>query len=257
MTASVPTTPVPSDLVAFVAHPDDAEIHCGGTLALAAAQGWRAAIVDFTRGELSTRGTPERRAEEAAEAAAVLGLACRVQLGLPDGHVRDDDDARRQVVALLRRMRPRVVIAPPASDHHADHVAVAEIVSRSVYLAGVARYAPEADGPEPWRPRCLLHHVGTRPAIPDLVVDVSAVFEQRMRAMRCYRSQFHAPESDEKPTRVSHPEFLAWVEGALRRHGFLIGVSHGEAYTTPEPVPVTDVIRQLGADRWSVAPETS
>jgi bacillithiol biosynthesis deacetylase BshB1 len=237
----------PCDIAAFCAHPDDMELNCGGTLALSAKQGWKTAAVDFTRGELSTRGTPENRDKEAAAAAGALGLSCRVNLGLPDGHLQDTDENRKQVVRALRLMRPRVVIAPPLEDHHADHVAVATILSRSVYLAGVAKYLP---GLEPWRPHALLHYLGSRPAIPALVVNISSVFELRMEATRRYRSQFYQENSSEASTRISHPEFLQAIEGRARSFGAFIGAAFGEAYTVDEPVPVTDLVTLYSKEPW-------
>lgn len=237
----------PCDIAAFCAHPDDMELNCGGTLALSEKQGWRTGAVDFTRGELSTRGTPEDRQKEAAAASGVLGLSCRVNLDLPDGHLQDTDENRKQVVRVLRLMRPRVVIAPPLQDHHADHAAVGTILSHSVYLSGVAKYLP---GLEPWRPRALLHYLGSRPAIPAVVVDISSVFELRMEATRCYRSQFYQSDSSEAPTRISHPEFLQGIEGKARTFGAFIGVTFGEAYTTEEPVPVTDLVTLYSKEPW-------
>lgn len=231
----------------FAAHPDDAELNCGGTLALAAVQGWKTAVVDFTRGELSTRGTLEKRAKETDKASRVLGLSYRVNLELPDGHLHDCDDYRQIVVRTIRQTRPQVVIAPPLEDHHADHIAVATIVSRSHYLAGVEKYFP---GLEPWRPHYLLHYLGSRPAIPDLVTDISSVYEKRTQAVLCYGSQFHNTRSQERATRISHPEFLHWIDGRLRHFGLMIGVSYGEAFTTPEPVPVFDLVAQLRRGTW-------
>jgi bacillithiol biosynthesis deacetylase BshB1 len=236
------------DIVAFTAHPDDVELNVGGTLALAGEQGWRAGAVDFTRGELSTRGTPEIRAKEAEAAARVLGLACRLNLALPDGHLHDTDDSRKAAVRILRQLRPRVVLAPPLADHHADHMAVAAIVRNSLYLAGVENYLPDL---EPWRPHVLLHYLGSRAALPALVVDITSVYARRVEAIRCYRSQFHQEGSTERPTHISHPDFLGAIEGTSRRYGALIGVKYGEAYTTPEPVPVIDLVSLYARAPWS------
>lgn len=247
----------PCDIVAFTAHPDDVELNCSGTLAAAAAQGRKAGVVDFSRGELGTRGTPEIRAREAAAAARALGLTCRINLGLPDGHLRDNDEARGLVVRLLRAMRPRVVIAPPLVDHHADHMAVAETVSRSFYLAGVARYGmPQSDAtaPEeataPWRPRALLHYTGSQITAPDVVVDITDVYEARKKAILCFASQFYKDGSDELPTRIAHPDFFDALEGRARHFGALIGARYGEAYTTPEPVGVTDLVSLYDREAW-------
>lgn len=241
--AEIRTEPGPCDLIVFTAHPDDAELNCGGTLALAAEEGWRTAVVDFTRGELATRGSPEERAEEALRAAEVLGLGYRINLGLPDGRLHDRDEHRLEVVRLVRRMRPRVVIAPPLEDHHPDHAAVGKIVSRSYWLCGISRYSPDL---EPWRPPHILHYLGSRASSPEIVVDIGRVYERRARAVACYRSQFHDPGSREPSTRISHPEFLDWVNGALRRWGFLIGAGWGEGYTSPVPVAVRELARHFG-----------
>ena len=238
----------PCDIVAFAAHPDDVELNCAGTLALAVKQGHRAGVVDFCRGELGTRGTPESRDQESAAAAEVLGLTCRVNLQLRDGHLRDDDESRALVVRALRRMRPTVVIAPPpANDHHADHVATGQTVSNSFYLAGVRKYVP---GDEPWRPHALLHYCGSRLTAPTLVVDVSEVYDVRTQAALCYRSQFYQEGSTEPETRIAHPEFLEAIDARARHFGMSIGVKYGEAYIAPEPVPVRDLVELFGKTPW-------
>ena len=240
-------TILPADIVAFTAHPDDVELNCAGTLAKAVSAGWRAAAVEMTAGELSTRGTVENRAREAAAAAEALGLEQRFHLGLPDGHVRDDDASRKAVVEVLRAMRPRVVIAPPLEDHHADHMATAQILTNAFYLAGVEKYAP---GLPPWRPRTLLHYLGSRADVPSLVVDVTSVYEKRRQATLCFRSQFYQEGSDETTTRISHPEFLEAIDGRSRYFGTLIGVGFGEAYRTVEPLPVQDLVSLFSVDPW-------
>lgn len=239
--------PTPCDIVAFAAHPDDAEMTCGGTLALSARRGWRAGVVDFTRGELATLGTPKTREEEAVEASRILGLSCRLNLGLPDGSLRDGDDVRREVVRLIRILRPRVIIAPPLLDHHPDHMAVGEILERSVYLSGVARYAP---GEPPWRPRALLQHTNLYRVSPALVVDITEVYDLRRRAIACYASQLRRKDPSEPATRISHPAFLAALEGTCRHYGSLVGAEYGEGFLSGVPIPVQDLVALFGAEPW-------
>ncbi|MEM7232463.1 MAG: bacillithiol biosynthesis deacetylase BshB1 [Planctomycetota bacterium] len=261
MSEEIPEQAVPCDIVAFVAHPDDAELYVGGTLALAKEQGHRTAIVDFTRGELSTRGNLESRAAETAAASRTLGLSCRVNLDLPDGHLRDNDESRLAVVKTLREMRPSVVLASPIDDHHADHMAAGIIVKRSVYLSGVRKYGPT--DLEPWRPNTLLHYVGTHAAVPDCIVDISSVFETRDAAIRCYQSQFFGADSTsvgnprtelgdggQQSTRIALPEFMEWMNGRARHFGMLIGASYGEAFTSDHPIPISRPVDIFGRSAW-------
>lgn len=238
---------IPSvDLVVFAAHPDDAELNCGGLLLTSRARGWKTAVVDATRGELGSLGTVETRREEARQAAEVLGLTTRLQLGLPDGGVRDTEASREAVISTIRRLRPRVVVAPPRDDHHPDHSALGELLDRCFYLTGIARVVP---GVAPHRPAALLHHGGTRPFVPDLIVDVTEVIEDRRRAIECYVSQFR-PEKPRPGIRISSRHFLDSVEGRLRHFGSLIGVPHGEPYTTAGPLPVGDPVSLFESEPW-------
>jgi bacillithiol biosynthesis deacetylase BshB1 len=244
---SASDTFAPCDLVVFAAHPDDAELCCGGLLAKTAKRGRRAAVVDLTRGELGSLGTPEDRAREAAAAAEVLGLAERRNLGLPDGAVRDTDENRRLVVAAIRELRPRVVVCPPAVDHHPDHMGVAELVRQSFYLCGIRNFLPELP---PWKPKALLHHFGTRPMQPQLVVDVSDVIDVKMRAVRCYESQFAARQSGDFALRIASGSFLESIEATLKYYGSLIGVAYGEPFTSELPLPVTDLAGLFEIEPW-------
>ena len=237
----------PCDLVVFSAHPDDAELTCGGLLLTAAAAGWRTGVVDFTRGESASLGTPETRAQEAREAAGKLGLALRRNLDLPDGRLDDSDAAREMVVRTVRELRPRVVLSPQLDDHHPDHMAVAEIVKRSFYLCGIKNYLPELP---PYRPRALLRHLSLRPFRVDLVVDLSEFLERRMDAVRCYRSQFTGRQQDGFPVRVASKNFLDAVEASLRHYGSLIGAAAGEPFSLETPLPVRDLVGLYESDAW-------
>lgn len=235
------------DLVVFAAHPDDAELCCGGTLALAASQGRRTAVVDMTRGELGSLGDADIRSAEAAGAAEALGLTRRMNLGLPDGGVRDTDENRAKVVEVLRELRPQVVIAPPFEDHHPDHMGTANLVRQSFYLSGIRKFHPQAP---PWKPKTLLHHWGSRAFTPQLVVDVSAVFEQRMQAVRCYKSQFGERQEEGFPLRIAAKGFLESIEATLKYFGSLIGVAYGEPYKSELPLPVGDLVGLFGVEPW-------
>ena len=237
----------PCDLVVFSAHPDDAELCCAGLLITARERGWRTGVVDFTRGESASLGTPEQRAAEARAATETLDLAFRRNLGLPDGRLHDDESVRELVVRTVRELRPRVVVSPQLDDHHPDHTAVAEVLKRGFYLCGVKNYLPELP---PFRPRALLRHLSLRPFRVDLIVDVSRVLERRMEAVRCYRSQFGGEQLAEFPVRIASKNFLMSVEASLRHYGSLIGVAAGEPFTLETPLAVRDLVGLYETDAW-------
>ncbi len=147
----------------------------------------------------------------------------------------------------MRELQPQVVIAPPLNDHHPDHMAVGELVRQSFYLCGIRKYAPELP---PHRPKALLHHMGTRPMNPQLVVDISDVIEDRMRAVRCYESQFGAPQDGEFAVRIASANFLESIEATLKYFGSLIGVAYGEPYTSELPLPVSDPVGLFDVEPW-------
>jgi N-acetylglucosamine malate deacetylase 1 len=231
--------PEPCDILAIGPHPDDVELAVGGTLLRQARAGRRTAIVDCTRGELGTRGTAEIRAREAKEAARSLGVAVRLNLGLPDGGLFADDAARRKLVVAIRALRPVVILAPHDDDLHPDHEQGGRLAREAAFLAGVAKYEP---GAPPHRARAVLQYPSHRPFTPSFVVDVSDVFEAKRAACLAYRSQFHDPTSKEAETYLSRAQFWEWWEGKARYFGNLIGAAYGEPFLAPGPLRVDDVV---------------
>lgn len=223
------------DALIFGAHPDDIELTSGGLAALLAAHGHRVGLVDLTRGEGSTRGTVETRAQEAAAAARLLSAHSRRSLALPDMGLNARDHGQLQaVVACLREARPSLVVAPDRHDPHPDHVEGSQLVTRACYLAGLARF--DAPG-ERFRPRRLLYAMYRAAKPPHLVVDISTVWEQRQSALRAHSSQL-APSGPS--TYLTSPDFLPGVEGRARAFGALIGVRYGEGYRTHGPLAIND-----------------
>lgn len=229
------------DIAAICAHPDDAELVMGGTLAAEARRGRRVALVDLTRGESGSRGTPEERAGEAEEAARILGVALRESLGLPDGRLQPTPEQKDALVAVLRRLRPRVVLLQHWEQRHPDHAAAGRIVYEASFLAGLKNYRPELG--QGFRPTKLCYALSTTDAAdvrPSFVVDISAVWPKKLAAIQAFRSQFTPASSD-----VPLP-FEGWrtaVELAARRLGQRIGVEFGEGFVTKEPLRVDDVAR--------------
>lgn len=245
------------DVLALAAHPDDIELCVGGTVCTLTRAGHRVGIVDFTRGELGSRGTPELRLQEAETAAAVLGLSVRENLGLPDGNIENSKANQRAVIRVIRRYRPRVVLINALACRHPDHGAAARLAIDALYYAGLRKIATtEDDGApqEPWRPHHVLHYMQAVPFDPTFVVDVSDVWEQRTEALQAFASQFYNPDydpqADEPETFISNPEFFAWVEARARTYGFQIGVTYGEPLLYRHgPVGVRDLMGVLQQEK--------
>jgi len=233
------------DVIAFGAHPDDAETACGGLLVNLVGRGHRVAICDLTRGELGTNGSPELRGREAAAAARVLGIAARLQAGLPDGGL-DGRSVEQQsaLVGFLRAHRPRLVIAPHPRSRHPDHAEAAELVRRAVFFAAVPRFAP---GTSACARPVRLQAADYWPLRPSFVVDVSAALATKLEALRCYRSQFERQSAAAVPTHLNDPAFLRRIETDARHYGRLIGVAAGEAFVVDGGVPVEDPLATFAA----------
>lgn len=238
------TAPIPVDVLAVGAHPDDVEMHAGGTLLRLESLGYRTGIVDLTRGESSTRGTVAERAAEALAAAETLRVSARVTLDLGDGRLVDDASSRAAVVAVLRACRPRLVLTHHADQPHPDHVAAASIVTAAVYLAGLVNVSPEA-GP-PARPSAVLHFGLPRGTPPSFIVDVGPWEETWRRALGCHRSQWHDPGRTAPESAVSREDFLSRLVARRRGDGAAIGASVGEAFHVRGCLAVADPVALLG-----------
>lgn len=232
------------DVLAIAAHPDDVELSVGGTLIKLAAMGYRTGILDLTRGEAGTRGTPEIRQQEANRAAEILGLAVRENLDLGDAHIWVNEESRVKLVRALRRLRPRVIFTQHADDPHPDHAHTAQLVREAMHISGLTKYDAEA-GLERWRPNCIAHFLFPRTVAPTFIVDISAESERKWEAIRAHASQFFNPASNELQSRVSTPAFLNEIEARDRYFGALIGAERGEAFFIREALNVVDPVALL------------
>ncbi len=232
------------DVLAVGAHPDDVELGCGGLLHKLAQAGKRVAILDLTRGEMSTRGTPEERSLEADAAAAVLGVAERVNANLPDGGVANTPEQRLAVIGFIRRFRPKLLLTLMTPDRHPDHTAAHALVSDANYLAGLARIDT---GRFPHRtPHLLFFNPYTDFAgSPAFVADISANFEAKLASLRAHATQFHNPGSQEPETFISSKLFWDGIEVRARYWGARIGVVYGEPFHANGPMPL-DGLSGLG-----------
>ena len=181
------------DLLAIAAHPDDVELACAGTMLMNKHAGKRTGILDFTRGELSTRGTLESRARETEAATKILQLDYRANLNMPDGNIELSQENLRRVIVQLRKTRPTILLAPSKSERHPDHEAAAELAHRAAFYAGLVKIeTKDEDGnpQKPHRPLLLLHYLQGHHVESTIIVDITPVIEERMKAVDAYASQF-------------------------------------------------------------------
>lgn len=219
------------DLLVIGAHPDDAEVHVGGLLALASRRGLKAGILDLTSGDLGTRGTAKTRRAEADTSARLLGVE-RHHLGFPDGRFTEAEEYRLLLMAKLRELRPAVLILPAPDDRHPDHRRAHRLGQEAAYYAGLKNYPCEGG---PWRPKAVAWMAGERPGQPDLVVDVTEVWATRMAAFDAFGSQFSADPG--ASTRIAHPAFRRGVEGRAMHFASFLLCGWAEALWCEKPVP--------------------
>ena len=247
------------DVLAFGTHPDDLEIACGGTLLLLANRGHRVGAVDLTRGELGTRGSEKIREKEAAAAGEILKLQVRENLGIPDGGIEKTRENLLRVIRVIRQYRPRLLLSPYWEERHYDHVHASQLVAEAAFYSGLAKIETGQESFRPYRVLYYMSRIGYRPSF---VVDISEVFEAKMRALRCYRSQFHTgangddsedpetqPETqaDTRPdtppdTMISTPYALEALEAAWRYYGAMIGARYGEPFLLREALELRDPV---------------
>jgi bacillithiol biosynthesis deacetylase BshB1 len=232
------------DILAFGAHPDDVEISAGGTLALQQSLGYKCGVVDLTRGELGTRGTPEIRDREAKNAARELKLEVRENLGFRDGFFLNDEEHQLAVIRMIRKYRPEILIANAPADRHPDHGKAGELVKTSSFLAGLHKIHTEMEGSpqKAYRPRLVLHYIQFQNLVPDVILDIGNFINAKMASIKAYRSQFYDPNSDEPETVISGKNFLDSIEYRARDMGRLIGVDYAEGFISAQDLGITDLM---------------
>jgi len=222
------------DVLAIGAHPDDLELGVGGLLHKLCQQGRRVVILDLTRGEMGTHGTPELRLAEAARAAEILGVAERVNAGLPDGAVANTTEQQRRVIPFIRQYRPSVLLATMTPDRHPDHAAAHALARDANYFSGLGKIDT---GQERYRtPRVFYYHPYTEETAPSMVVDISGHMQAKMEALRAHASQFYNPNARQAPTRIASKEFWESIQTRAAYWGSRISAAHGEALYTDGPL---------------------
>ena len=229
------------DVLAIGAHPDDVELGCSGALINEVKRGKKVGIIDLTQGELGTRGTIETRYQEAADAARIMGIHARENLKFRDGFFVNDEAHQLKLISAIRKYQPEIVIGNIMEDRHPDHGKAGSLIYDSCFLSGLRQVKTTDENgreQEKWRPKYLFHYIQDRFYEPDLIVDISDVWEQRMESIKAYKTQFHDPESDEPQTYLSNPEFLDAITGRARLLGKRIGVQFAEGFISKKNIGI-------------------
>ena len=228
------------DVLAFGVHPDDVELGCGGLLLQEKLLGKKTAIVDLTQGELGSRGTIETRYDEAAVAASILKVDARDNIKIADGFFVNDKAHQIKVVEQIRKYRPEVIICNATEDRHPDHGRSSQLVTDAAFLSGLVKIETSVEGEaqEHYRPKYVLHYMQDRYLNPDLVYDITDVFEQKLESIRAYKTQFYNPEIEGPETYISTPGFLESVIYRAKMLGKLIGVEYAEGFMSKKHIGI-------------------
>lgn len=234
------------DVMAIGVHPDDVELSCAGVLLIEKKNGKKTGIIDLTQGELGTRGTAETRKQEAADAARILGVDVRENLGLRDGFFQNSEADQLKVIEAIRKYRPEVILCNAPEDRHPDHGRSAKLVSDACFLSGLRKIATTAGGKpqEAWRPKYVLHYIQDRFLQPDFVIDISEVMDTKLESVKAYGTQFHNPALNEPQTYISTPDFLDSIIYRSKMMGKMIGVKYAEGFISEKMIglPSLDVL---------------
>jgi len=233
------------DILVITAHPDDAELSCGGTIAAHIAKDKKVGMIDLTQGEMGTRGDARTRQIEAAKSKKILGVTVRENLGFRDALFKNDEAHQLEVVKVIRKYKPDILITNAVHDRHPDHPRTAALVKEAYFLSGLVKFNSRLDEKEqdPWRPDALYHVIQSLYIKPDFVVDVSDFWDKKIEAMQAFKSQFYHPDADtdEPQTYVSTPEFMKMIEARAQDLGHSIGVRYGEGFTVNRNIGVKNL----------------
>lgn len=231
------------DILVFAAHPDDAELACSGTIARHIAQGKKVGIVDLTQGEMGTRGTPELRLQESSDAAKILKLTVRENLGFKDIYFLDDHEHQLEMVKMIRKYQPEIVLANAITDRHPDHGKGASLATNSCFLSGLRRIETQLEGESqlPWRPKNVYHYIQNNYIQPDFVVDITDYWDVKLESIKAFKSQFYDPNSSEPQSFISSENFLGFIDARSREFGHSINVKYGEGFTKEKMLGIGDL----------------
>jgi N-acetylglucosamine malate deacetylase 1 len=238
------------DILAIGVHPDDVELGCSGTILNEIRAGKKVGIIDLTQGELGTRGNIETRYKEAANAASILGVQLRENLKMRDGFFTNDQAHQLRLIQSIRKYQPSIILANALEDRHPDHGRAGKLIAESCFLSGLSKIVTNNEEGKPqarWRPYYVLHYIQDRYHEPDLIIDITDVFSQRMKSIEAYGTQFFNGDSSGEQTYISSPEFYESVVARARMMGKRIGVKYAEGFITEKKIGISglDALIQL------------
>jgi len=232
------------DILAIGSHPDDVELGCSGTLINEVKRGKKVGIIDLTQGELGTRGSIQTRYQEAVDAAKIMGITARENLKMRDGFFKNDEEHQMQLIKVLRKYQPEIVIGNILEDRHPDHGRGGWLLYDACFFSGLRQVKTKDENgkqQDKWRPKMLLHYIQDRFYEPDIIIDVTEVWEQRMQAIQAYKTQFYDPNSSEPQSYLSNPDFLEAIISRARLLGKRIGVKYGEGFVSKKNIGLTSL----------------
>ena len=235
------------DILAFGAHPDDIELGCGATIAKEVSLGKKVGIVDLTQGELGTRGSAELRIIEANNAAKILGVSVRENVGFADGFFTNDKKHQLEIIKMIRKYQPDIVLCNAIDDRHIDHGKGSKLVSDACFLSGLVKIETELEGKqqEKWRPKHVYHYIQWKNIAPDFVIDVTGFIQKKQASVLAYSSQFYDPNSKEPESPITSKTFIESINYRSRDLGRLIGVEYAEGFTSERYVAAENLSKLI------------
>jgi bacillithiol biosynthesis deacetylase BshB1 len=243
----IDTTIMKLDILAFGAHPDDIELGCGATIAKEVSLGKKVGIVDLTQGELGTRGSAELRIIEANNAAKILGVSVRENVGFADGFFINDKKHQLEIIKMIRKYQPDIVLCNAIDDRHIDHGKGSKLVSDACFLSGLVKIETELEGKqqEKWRPKHVYHYIQWKNIAPDFVIDVTGFIQKKQASVLAYSSQFYDPNSKEPESPITSKTFIESINYRSRDLGRLIGVEYAEGFTSERYVAAENLSKLI------------
>ena len=234
------------DILAFGAHPDDVEMGCGGTIAKSTALGKIVGIIDLTRGELGTNGTPELREKEANLASEIIGAKFRLNLGFQDGFIFNNKENQIKVVKAIRQFRPDIILSPTQIDRHSDHGKASDLIYEAAFLSGLSKLETKYENKvqNPWRPRINLNYQQWNDFKPDVIIDISEFIDTKKEAIMAFKSQV-LKDSSRKSTKINSDNFIESIKYRAKNFGRLIDKEYAEAFQSRKNIAVNNIFDLL------------